>query len=202
MKIIHICPHSWGSNCYLLVSGGEAFVVDPSPSATAIIKMAADAGAEIRGILLTHGHFDHVISAETLHESTDAPVMIHRDDSDMLSDPEKNAYRTFFGQDRAFRPADRLLDNGELLTLGGEQIRVMHTPGHTRGSACFVTDNFIVTGDTLFAEGYGRVDLYGGDMNQMIASLKALAALPRELTIYPGHGASSTLDNALSLLGL
>ncbi len=202
MKIIHICPLSWGSNCYLLVSGNEAFVIDPSPSADAIIKHATDAYATIKAILLTHGHFDHVLSAEMLHEKTGAPVLIHRGDGDMLTDSDKNAHRLFFGKDRTFGAADRLLDDGETLTLGNESIRVMSTPGHSLGSCCFVTDDFIITGDTIFAEGYGRVDLYGGNMQTLISSLRALAKLPRNLVIYPGHGDSSTLGDALSKLGL
>ena len=202
MKIIHICPLSWGSNCYLLVSGNEAFAVDPSPSADAIIRRADEAGAEIKAILLTHGHFDHVLSAETLHKKTGAPVLIHRGDGDMLTDSTKNAYRLFFGQDRIFKSADRLLDDGEVLRLGDENVRVMNTPGHSIGSSCFVTDDFIITGDTIFAEGYGRVDLYGGNMQTLISSLRALATLDRHLTIYPGHGDSTTLGDALSKLGL
>lgn len=202
MKIIHTCPFSWASNCYLLVSGNEAFVIDPSPSADAIIKRADENGARIKAILLTHGHFDHVISAETLQSKTGAPIMIHRGDGDMLADPAKNAYRFFFGQDRAFKAADRLLDDGEVLKLGDEDVRVMNTPGHSIGSSCFVTDDFIVTGDTIFSEGYGRVDLYGGNMQQLVSSLQALAKLPRDLVIYPGHGDSATLGDALSKLGL
>ena len=123
-------------------------------------------------------------------------------DGDMLTDPAKNAYRLFFGQDRVFRAADRLLEDGEILTLGAESVRVMNTPGHSIGSSCFVTDDFIVTGDTIFAEGYGRTDLYGGNMQQLVSSLRALAKLSHDLVIYPGHGDSATLGDALSKLGL
>ena len=76
MKILRICPDSWGSNCYLAVSGSDAYVIDPSPSAESIINMATAADATVCGIVLTHGHFDHVISAEALHKATGAPVMI------------------------------------------------------------------------------------------------------------------------------
>ncbi len=202
MKLIHICPASWGSNCYLLCSEGEAYVIDPSPSADAILRHAADAGVRIRAILLTHGHFDHVLSAKTLHNKTGAPVMIHHADAEMLQDGNKNAYSAFFGQDRSFGKADSLLDDGDILPLGNEVLTVMHTPGHSPGSCCFITDGFIITGDTIFAEGYGRVDLYGGNMQTLISSLRTLAKLPRGLTIYPGHGDSATLDAALSKLCL
>lgn len=198
MKLIHICPESWGSNCYLLICGKEALAVDPSPSAEAVIKHAAEQGASITGILLTHGHFDHVISAEGLHNATGAPVMIHSADADALSDPVRNAHRSFFGSDRSFRPADRLLSDGEILKPGGEEIRVIHTPGHTPGCACFLCDGFLITGDTLFADGFGRLDLPGGSLHDMKSSLERLTSLDPRLTIYPGHGASSNLGEALS----
>ena len=93
-------------------------------------------------------------------------------------------------------------DNVDLAAASARGVVVMNTPGHSIGSSCFVTDDFIVTGDTLFAEGYGRTDLYGGNMQTLISSLRALAKLPRNLVIYPGHGDSSTLGDALSKLGL
>ena len=126
--------------------------------------------------------------------------MIHEADAEMLSDGNKNAYAIFFGQDRAFRPADELLQDGQILTLGDEQLSVLSTPGHSRGSCCFVCDDMIITGDTLFAAGYGRTDLWGGSMRELAASLGKLSALPHRLTVYPGHGESCTLEHALSRL--
>lgn len=198
MKIIHICPGSWGANCYLLVSGSEAYAVDPSPSADAILKRLTAENAQLYGIILTHGHFDHVISAETLHNKTGVPVMIHECDDEMLSDPEKNAYKVFFGQDRSFRRADRLLHDGDLLPLGEEMIEVIHTPGHTKGCICLKSGDILVTGDTLFSDTFGRIDLYGGSLSDMKQSLLRLKKLDPALTIYPGHGESSSLGEALS----
>ncbi len=202
MKLIHICPASWGSNCYLLCSEGEAYVIDPSPSSDAILRHAADAGVTVKAILLTHGHFDHVLSAKTLHDKTGAPVMIHRADAEMLEDGSKNAYSIFFGQERSFGEADSLLDDGDVLPLGNEKLTVMHTPGHSPGSCCFVSDDLIITGDTLFAQGYGRVDLWGGSMQALRASMEKLSALPHALTAYPGHGDAAPLGEALSKLYL
>ena len=196
MKIIHICPESWGANTYLLISSGEAFVVDPSPSAQTIINQAE--GTRIKAIILTHGHFDHVISAERLHQLIGAPVMIHELDNEMLPDPEKNAYRTIFGSDRSFRQADSLLHDGDILPLGDETIKVLHTPGHTKGSICLLAGNILITGDTLFADNFGRIDLFGGSFNDMKHSLVFLSTLDPNLTIYPGHGESSSLGKAIS----
>lgn len=196
MQIDVICPASWGANCYLIFSGDDAYVVDPSPSADAIVARANRLGVGIQGILLTHGHFDHVISAESLHNATGAPVFIHSADADALGDPVRNAYLSFFGQERVFRAADAILSDGDMLYLNGEALRVIHTPGHTPGSVCFAADDFIVTGDTLFADGFGRCDLPGGSLHAMKSSLKLLHGLDHSLPIYPGHGASSTLGDA------
>lgn len=198
MKLVHICPGSWGSNCYLLISGGEAYVVDPSPSADAILKILNSENAKLKGIILTHGHFDHILSAETLNQRTNTPIMIHEADNDMLADSEMNAFKTFFGKDRSFRKADRLLHDSEMLPLGGEQIEIIHTPGHTKGCICLKTDDFLLTGDTLFGDSFGRIDLYGGSLNEMKQSLLKLKALNQSLTIYPGHGEFSTLSEALA----
>lgn len=201
MKIIRICPESWGANTYLMTARNDAFVIDPSPSAESIIKRAGAEGAHIRAIILTHGHFDHVISAGRLHDITGAPVMIHALDNEMLSDPMKNAYREVFGSDRAFREADATLRDGDILKLGDMRVEVLHTPGHTRGCICLYSDDILVTGDTLFTDGFGRVDFWGGSHSDMKRSLLRLNGLDHSLTIYPGHGDSSKLGAALSHIG-
>ena len=199
MKISHICPGSWAANCYLLISGGEAYVIDPCISTDAVVKRAESNGAKIRGVIMTHGHFDHILTAENIGRELGVPTMIHEFDAEMLDDGEKNAFKTFFNQERKFAPADKLLKDGDTLTLGDELITVLHTPGHTKGCICLLcTDSFLVTGDTLFSNSFGRIDLYGGDLHQMKASLETLATLDPSLPIYPGHGEPSTLGEALS----
>ncbi len=205
MKIIHISPASWGSNCYLLISnaqeyGREAYVVDPSPSAESILRALSAERAALAGIILTHGHFDHMLSAETLHDKTGAPVMIHEEDDEMLPDPEKNAFKAFFGQDRSFRRADRLLRDGDILPLGDEEITILHTPGHTKGCICLLAGDILITGDTLFAEGFGRIDLWGGSLSDMKQSLLRLNNLPQSITIYPGHGEVAKIADAISTI--
>ncbi len=205
MKIIHISPASWGSNCYLLISnahesGREAYVIDPSSSAESILRALSAELATLAGIILTHGHFDHMLSAEILHERTGAPVMIHEEDDEMLPDPEKNAFRTFFGQDRSFRRADRRLRDGDILPLGDEKITVIHTPGHTKGCICLFSGDILITGDTLFADGFGRIDLWGGSLSDMKQSLLRLNKLPPNITIYPGHGQAAKIADALATI--
>ena len=118
----------------------------------------------------------------------------------MPGDGRKNAYAIFFGHNQAFRPAEGMFDNGDTLTFGALSLRIMHTPGHSRGSCIFLGDGVAFTGDTLFASGYGRTDLYGGDATALRQSLQALSMLDGSLCIYPGHGEPTTLQNALKRL--
>ena len=197
MKIIPICPTSFASNSYLLVSNGAALVVDPSVSAEAILRTAKEQNAEIQGILLTHGHFDHILSLDVLREKLSIPAAIHEHDAVMLTDGKKNAFYDFFGKERVFGAAEQLLSEGDTIPLGDEKITVLHTPGHTGGSVCYLAGNALITGDTLFANTYGRCDLWSGDEQEMHRSLLRLRSLSPDLTIYPGHGDTARLGDAL-----
>ena len=197
MKIISVCAQSFGANTYLLISGGEALAVDPSVSVSAMVEAARGEGAEIVGVLLTHGHFDHMLSLDSICENLNVPSYIHESDAELLTDGKKNAFYTFFGKERVFRAADNLLSDGDVITLGNEKITVLHTPGHTMGSVCYLSGDILVTGDTLFAEAIGRQDLYGGSPQLMADSLHRLEGLDGSITIYPGHGPSSSLRNAI-----
>ena len=124
-------------------------------------------------------------------------IELYKDDAEMLSDGVKNAHSIFFSYDRKWRDADILLEDGDKITIGNETIEVISTPGHSKGSICLLCGDKLLCGDTLFANGYGRYDLHGGDFNQLINSLSALRDLDGKLTIYPGHGDSATLSHAL-----
>ena len=201
MKIIPICPSSFASNTYLIVSSSHALAVDPSVSVAAIDRALEAEGATLEGILLTHGHFDHMISVESLitdeSKSEKPKIYIHSSDAELLCDGRKNAFYEFFGLEHVFPPADVLLEDGDIIPLGDEEIRVIHTPGHTRGSVCYLCGAELISGDTLFSNSYGRCDLYGGDIKKLAESLGRLRGLDPSLTIYPGHGASSLLGSAL-----
>ena len=203
MEIVNLYPGAFASNCYLLISHGHAAVVDPSLNAEKLLSELDGRALTIDCILLTHGHFDHVLALDDLREATHAPAYIHEADAELLPDSHKNGFSYFFAKERTFRPAERTLRHGDVLMLGDEKIRVVHTPGHTKGSVCYQCDGgILVTGDTLFDGAYGRFDLYGGDPEALYASLRALRALPKDLTIYPGHGESTRLDLALDALSI
>ena len=107
MEIYNLFPGSFGSNCYLLISGNQAAVVDPSADADTILQKGAEKGATLQYILLTHGHFDHICSLDTLREKTGVPAYIHKGDADMPTDSRKNAFSIFFGQERSYRAPEK-----------------------------------------------------------------------------------------------
>lgn len=204
MELRNLWPGSWGSNCYLLVQDGHALVVDPSADGKTILSAIREAGAVLDGIVLTHGHFDHIISIDTLRSlCPGCPVYIHENDVDFPQDARKNAFWPFFQMERTWNRPDKVLQDGDVLMLGGQSIRVLHTPGHTPGSICLLCNQeWLLTGDTLFASGIGRCDLYGGSSEQINRALLRLCTLPASLPIEPGHGASCSLGEALERQGL
>ena len=199
MEVITLFPDGFASNCYIVHNGKDAYVIDPSLSCDRIVGELEKRDLSLIGILLTHGHFDHILALDELRERTGAPVYIHRLDADALGDSQKNAYSVFFGGIFTARCADSLLSDGDVLWLGDEPIKVIHTPGHTRGSVCFDLSDKLITGDTLFAEGFGRYDLWGGDRETLILSLNKLSSIAKlsDKTIYSGHGECAMLRASL-----
>ena len=203
MQIFSICPKSFASNTYLLVSKKSALVIDPSVSVNAIAEKLKAENVELKGILLTHGHFDHIISIDTLREPYNIPVYIHKNDACMLTDGHLNGFYLVFQKDCVHNPADILFEDGYKIQLDDEFVTVLHTPGHSKGSCCFIFENencdtALITGDTLFSNSIGRCDLYGGNELEIANSIKKLSVFDKNATIYPGHNESSTLGAALN----
>ena len=187
-----------GANCYLLTAGGNRGVlVDPGDEGEKIVRMLQERRLEPGYILLTHGHFDHVSGVPAVKEAfPQAQVMLHPGDLPLLEQPEKcyGPLSNVVGRFSLPKQVDALLSDGQELSLDGIFLRVLHTPGHSPGSVTFQGEDFLLTGDTLFAGGMGRYDLYGGSLEILERSLAALAALEGDWRICPGHGPSSTLD--------
>lgn len=202
MYIYNLYSGSYLSNCYVLISDGadgknHAAVIDPSSDANEIVSFLQSKNAVIDMIIMTHGHFDHILSLDALRDMTNAPAYIHKKDAEMLTDGRKNAYTFFFGKNMKCRDAEKTLIDQDVITLGDEELKVIHLPGHSKGSISLMGQGFLVTGDTLFSEGFGRYDLYGGNEIILKNTLNKLKCLDPELKIYPGHGESAKLGIAL-----
>ena len=201
MKIVSVCPYSFGANTYILVSGKDALVIDPSVSIAALERSLDEHNATLRGIVLTHGHFDHTVSVDTIRAKYPIPLMMHSGDAPMLTNGKINGFYDFYGQECTHRPAEKLLEDSDTLDLGNESISIINTPGHSPGSICLLFKDgerkLMITGDTLFADSVGRWDLWQGNCNILAASLKKLSSYDASTRIYAGHGADSTLGRAL-----
>lgn len=182
-------------NCYIVRNAGEssAAVIDPGDGEQAIMTQLDKLGLGVSHILLTHGHADHMAAAGALRERYGAKIAIHTEDADMLSHPSRNLC-AFLGCDVNLGEADILLDDGDVVDAGGLSFRVMHTPGHTHGGICYIADDVMFSGDTLFAGSIGRTDFPGSDWDEMSHSLALLKNLQKDYTVYPGHGEATTLE--------
>ena len=195
MKVSRINAGEFGSNCWLVTDEDtcESVVIDPSPDIRTIKETLDSRGVTVKYILLTHGHFDHMTCCDALRDLTGAPLCVHRADADALVNSYINCSRIFMDADIVYRPAQILLDDGQRLTFGSLSLKTVHTPGHTKGSCCFIVGDSLFTGDTLFDGGVGRCDLPGGSEEKLTVSLSKLSSLQFDYKIYTGHGSNTTL---------
>lgn len=180
-------------NCYLLIDEQtqEAAVIDPGFVSDALL--AEISKYNVRWILLTHGHFDHIEGADHLHALTGAPVAALRQEVRFAADPAQNGSLLMFGRPIACT-VDHPLENGETISVGSVPVQVLHTPGHTAGGCCYITPEAVFTGDTLMGYSVGRCDLPTGDETALRASLRMLAVLPGDPAICGGHGPVTQLS--------
>lgn len=191
MKIEHYVVGVVGTNCYFAVNEEtkECLIIDPGDNADALAKKIREGGYKPVTILLTHGHFDHIMGVDGLVSEFQLPVYVHEDDVEMLRRPELNG-GAMIGV-RVSTKADHVMHDNDELSLAGMQIRVIHTPGHTPGGVClyFPEKEVVFSGDTLFCESVGRTDLPGGSMGTLIRSIRERLMKLSDLTVvYPGHG--------------
>jgi hydroxyacylglutathione hydrolase len=186
---------SLSANCYIVGSEAsrEGMVIDPGGNAEDIFQAISGSGLNIKTIVLTHGHSDHIAALYDIQGRTGATVAIHTADAEFLRG--RGALSTMFGISyKTPAPPDRLLHEGDIIEIGGLHFSVLHTPGHTPGSICLLTDDKIFTGDTLFYRGIGTTLMPGSSRRQLIDSIHArLMVLPDNTTVYPGHGRETTI---------
>ncbi len=195
MEITRLIVGPIAENCYILkYSQTEAAIIDPGDEGEAIARELEKQGLTPTKILLTHGHFDHIGAAAFLKEKYGIPLYINEKDSAMLSDREKSG--GLIAPFVAFNPvkADGFFKEGDIIKLGDFSLRVMETPGHSEGSVCFMGDDFMITGDTVFKGSVGRTDLYSGNSKKLMESVKRIAALEGDYTLYSCHGDCTELE--------
>jgi hydroxyacylglutathione hydrolase len=184
-------------NCYILADEAtrEAVVIDPGGDEDEILEVLNHNQFQLKLIIDTHGHFDHVDANQPLKEATGAPIAIHELDAPALSQPSQEAM--FFTGNRLRRSeADILLKEGNILTFGSYRLKVLHTPGHTPGGISLVLEDhpYVYVGDLLFAGSIGRTDFPGGDFDALTEAVRTkIFPLGDHYTVFPGHGPVTTV---------
>lgn len=172
MEIKHLIVGPLLTNCYILISNKGAAVIDPGGGLKKILEEIEKSKTKLKYIILTHSHWDHALAVLKLKEKTGAKILIHKE--------EKNFIKF---------EVDQFLEEGEEIKIGEISLKVIHTPGHSKGGICLLEKDFIFTGDTLFEDSHGRTDLPGGSQKEMENSLKKLEKILKpKMKIYPGHG--------------
>ncbi len=196
MKIERFVLGPLGTNCYLIENEEtkELVIVDPASCPKNLREHIEQIGYTPRAILLTHGHFDHVMGIDKCVEAYQIPVYLHEEEISILASTELNL-GSQFGLGYAFDKGIGVKD-GERLQLAGMDIRVIHTPGHTAGGCCYYLerDNTLISGDTLFEQSIGRTDFPTGSMSVLVRSIREkLFCLPEDTKVYPGHGDETSI---------
>ena len=197
MKVTGMTLGMVGTNVWICVNEEtkEAFVVDPADGVEQIEAKLAQNQWTLKGILLTHGHFDHIGAVEALRNAYQVPVWAAEAERELLSDVEANLSGSWTGRPIRVK-ADHWLQDLDCFMLAGMRIQMILTPGHTVGSCCYylAEEHVLLSGDTLFAGSCGRTDLPTGSMNAIVRSIRErLFALPPETEVYPGHGETTSI---------
>ena len=184
------------TNCFFLINEDtkEVLIIDPADRAQKIIEWINSEGLKPVAILLTHGHFDHIMGMAGVKNEYHIPVYASKDEVEVLANPQLNV-STMMGAYISL-PADELFADGDVLELAGMKLKVISTPGHTIGSVCFYMEEekVLISGDTLFEASVGRSDFPTGSSRQLIESIKTrLFVLPDDTDVFPGHGGTTSI---------
>lgn len=195
MKIITLQVGQLGTNCYIVYSESsrQAAVIDPGGNAEDILLRIKQNQLDVLAIINTHGHADHIMANTKLREALKAPLYIHAADAPMLLSAKLNLSQ-FLGVNFTCEPADKLVEEGDTITIGECKLKVVHTPGHTLGGISLIADEVLFSGDTLFTESVGRTDFPHGSHSELIKSIQnKLLVLDDCVKVLPGHGTATTI---------
>lgn len=195
MQLMRIVVGPLQVNCYIVYDEKtkEAIVIDPGDDGPKILFAIKDKGLKVKYIVNTHAHFDHVGANKEIKDVTGAELLIHQEDDKLLGNTAGQA--RMFGMTAPSSPnADRYVKHGDILTAGGVNLKVLHTPGHSSGGISLSCEGMVFTGDALFAGSIGRTDLFGGDLTTLITAIREhLMTLPDDTIVLSGHGPDSTI---------
>lgn len=190
-----------GMNTYIyyekkdIYESKDGFIIDVGYSCESVIDFIEENNINVKAILLTHAHADHIGGLSTFKNKFDVPIYSYEDSMDFAKDPKKNLSSEFPGPSLSVT-ADKYLVDGDILEIGNTTLTVIHTPGHSPESCCFYNENTLFSGDTIFRESVGRSDFICGDGALLTKSIKEkIFTLPSDTVIYPGHGAYSTVGH-------
>lgn len=192
MKIKTLAMGSIGTNCYVVSDdAGTTAIIDCDGDPRPLFSYIAENNLNPTHILLTHGHYDHIGAVNLVKEKYGCKVVAGKDEMQVLTNPSINC-SAYCGIPLAITP-DILVSDEEVVTVGDLHFQSLFTPGHTEGSLCYILEDHIFSGDTLFQGSCGRTDLATGDWGSILRSLKRLRDLPGDYSVYPGHGPATTL---------
>lgn len=202
MRVIIFSLGQLQANCYFLIEGNECLIIDPADEASFILEELQRRRLTLIGMLATHGHFDHIMAAGEIQMSLKASLYIFKEDLFLIKRLNETA-KYFLGYDpNSLQPKEIKYLTEERLQVSSYKFQVLHTPGHTPGSASFYfkKENVIFTGDTLFKKAIGRYDFSYSDKKQLKKSLQLLLKMPDDTIVYPGHGEKTSIKNERDVL--
>lgn len=198
MRIETLCLGALSTNCYLICNEKtkECIIIDPADSPSRVAMRCTYLDMKPVAILLTHGHFDHILGADALRKQYNIPIYVHEREEALMGDGEYNLSSVW--TETYTLKADKTVADGDVLELAGFTINILHTPGHTIGSCCYYieAEHTLISGDTLFYRSVGRTDFPTSRTRSLILSIKdKLFVLPDSTIVYPGHGESTTIED-------
>lgn len=196
IKIKQFIAGQLENNMYLVYDEDtkKAVLIDATAPVPELLDIVKNLGLDVEYILLTHGHFDHILGLTELKKALGAEAVIFHDDL-IISDNINEFTRFFGGMEESVPPVyEKFIKDGDVITVGNMQIKVIHTPGHTQGGVCYLLNDNLFSGDTLFMGSVGRTDLFGGNFDKLSDSVKnKLFKLDDNIKVYPGHGPKTTI---------